>query len=248
MGYRIWYDEGIPSGSEWPETVANHLATSAFVLLFVSPNSIDSENVRQEVNFAKNRKIPMLSVYLRETLLSFGMEMRLSLNQSVFRYAYVNEKDFFEKLTDGIPEETIGRKEGIRSILQQLDPLYIVEKKDDQYILIDYVNREFSHANGLRHLTVIVLAFVADGAQRGKWIVHNRYEKQQAKELQRENPDVDRLKTTSLNLFGGHCVPLPWYNSKTAAYVYDRIGALVPKSVMVRNAIRELSEELLWMK
>ena len=30
-GYRIWYDEGIEPGSEWPEYIANHLLGAEMV-------------------------------------------------------------------------------------------------------------------------------------------------------------------------------------------------------------------------
>ena len=45
-GYRIWYDDGIVPGSEWPENIAEHLTDSAMVLAFISQNSIDSPNCR----------------------------------------------------------------------------------------------------------------------------------------------------------------------------------------------------------
>ena len=50
--YRIWYDEGIAPGSEWPKNIADHLNGASAVLIFVSQNSLDSENCENEVSRA----------------------------------------------------------------------------------------------------------------------------------------------------------------------------------------------------
>src|SRR5436190_17783254 len=60
-GYRIWYDEGIDPGNEWPEEVAKALAGSSYFVVFVSPNAVNSSNVRNEINFALARKRPFLA-------------------------------------------------------------------------------------------------------------------------------------------------------------------------------------------
>ena len=31
-GYRIWFDEGITPGSEWPENIAQHLSAASLVI------------------------------------------------------------------------------------------------------------------------------------------------------------------------------------------------------------------------
>jgi len=50
--YRVWYDEGINPGSEWPDNIARHLMAASAVFLFVSRNFLDSENCRNEVKHA----------------------------------------------------------------------------------------------------------------------------------------------------------------------------------------------------
>lgn len=45
-GYRIWYDEGIDPGSEWPEMIAQRLRNATLMACFISPNSVASHNVR----------------------------------------------------------------------------------------------------------------------------------------------------------------------------------------------------------
>lgn len=97
-GYRIWYDDGIMPGSEWPENVAEHLSNCTAVLSFVSPESLKSANCRREVTYALSKMKPFLGVFLRETKLSPGMEMQLSAQQCILKYNYPDEEDFYRKL------------------------------------------------------------------------------------------------------------------------------------------------------
>ncbi len=66
--YRIWYDEGIDPGNEWRDDIAAFLCDSACFLLFVSQNSLLSNNVKNEVLFAiDNRPLEsIVCVYLQE--------------------------------------------------------------------------------------------------------------------------------------------------------------------------------------
>lgn len=47
--YRVWYDEGIAPGSEWPKNIEDHLREAAAVLVFVSNESLVSPNCENEV-------------------------------------------------------------------------------------------------------------------------------------------------------------------------------------------------------
>ncbi|MCR5783434.1 MAG: TIR domain-containing protein [Clostridia bacterium] len=98
QGIRIWYDEGITPGSEWPENVATHLYNAGMVIAFITPRSMESENCRREINFALSKKKPFLSVVLEETRMSIGMEMQLSARQSILRYNYTTWKTFIDKI------------------------------------------------------------------------------------------------------------------------------------------------------
>jgi len=80
-GYRIWYDDGITPGSEWPEDIAQHLNGCAMAIAFVSPNSMASVNCRREINFALSRQKPFPSVVLAPTEMPQGMELQLSPQQ-----------------------------------------------------------------------------------------------------------------------------------------------------------------------
>ena len=97
-GYRVWYDEGIDPGSEWPEIIAKHLNGSAICIAFITVNSLNSHNCRREINFALLKKKYFISVVLEPVQMSLGMEMQLSSSQSIFKYTLSSEKEFFAKL------------------------------------------------------------------------------------------------------------------------------------------------------
>ena len=99
-GYRVWYDDGIAPGSEWPEYIAEHLNNCSVVIAFVSPESIASPNCRREVTYALAKQKPFLGVMLEKTQMSPGMELQLSAQQCILRYNYRTEEEFEAKLLD----------------------------------------------------------------------------------------------------------------------------------------------------
>ena len=96
--YRIWYDEGIEPGNEWPEVVGNAVINCAQFIAFMSPAAADSRNVRNEVNLAFNDDKEIIVVYLRKTNLSSGMRLQIGTVQFINHYE-LTERGFYEKLT-----------------------------------------------------------------------------------------------------------------------------------------------------
>lgn len=102
-GFRIWYDDGIAPGTEWPEYVANHLKDAAAVIAFVTPNSAASANCRREITFSLSKNIPFISVMLEPTELSAGLELQLSAQRCILKNNYATEEKFYVALkTAGI--------------------------------------------------------------------------------------------------------------------------------------------------
>lgn len=99
-GFRIWYDEGIEWGSEWPESIASHLRDCEVCIAFHSRSSVVSPNCRQEINYALKMKKNILSVYLEKVELSDGMDMQLTSFQSTFPYQYKAREEFYNRLID----------------------------------------------------------------------------------------------------------------------------------------------------
>ena len=121
-GYRVWYDEGINPGSEWPEIIASHLNNAAVCVAVVSNNALNSHNCRREINFALLKKKCFVSVFLEPVELTPGVEMQLSAYQSVFKYQYERENDFFKKLYES---------EGFAACRGRANPRIIVSSPED---------------------------------------------------------------------------------------------------------------------
>jgi len=106
QGYRIWYDEGIDPGNEWPEEIARALAGCSFFIVFVSPDAVRSQNVRNEINFALNKGKPFLAIHIAETALPSGLELRMGDIQAVMKYR-MSEDSCCRKLEKVLPASLI---------------------------------------------------------------------------------------------------------------------------------------------
>jgi hypothetical protein len=104
-GVFLWYDEGIEAGTEWPQVIADKIVKCDKILLFISPSSMNSNHVRQEISFANGKNKQMLPVYLEPTTLNAGVEMTISVFQAVFLYAFKNNAElFYSQLVGSLKE------------------------------------------------------------------------------------------------------------------------------------------------
>ena len=76
---RIWYDEGIEIGANWPQTVAERLRGAALVVVFASAHTALSQNCRREINYAVSQRKNLLVVDLDGAELPPDMAMQLSV-------------------------------------------------------------------------------------------------------------------------------------------------------------------------
>lgn len=118
QGYRIWYDEGIDPGNEWPEDIAAALAACAQFIVFVSPRAVESKNVRNEINYAINNDKPFLAIHLEETPLPGGLELRMGDIQAVL-FHRMSDESFSLKMDAALlplcrdpaaPAQTVAKK------------------------------------------------------------------------------------------------------------------------------------------
>jgi hypothetical protein len=109
-GYRIWYDEGIDPGNEWPDEVADALEKSSFFIVFISPNSIASQNVKNEINFTLNKHKPFLAVYLSDIELPSGLALRMGDIQAIFKHK-MDDATFTRKIGRALPEKLIDNRQ-----------------------------------------------------------------------------------------------------------------------------------------
>lgn len=97
----IWYDEGITSGAGWQAELEDAIINSSLFIVFISQNSVESENVRKEIFLAIGEKIPIIPIYLEDTELKYGLKLEMKNIQAILKYeltedAYLDlcKKDF----------------------------------------------------------------------------------------------------------------------------------------------------------
>jgi formylglycine-generating enzyme required for sulfatase activity len=103
-GWRIWYDEGIDPGTEFFMTIEQSLMKSDQVLVFMSPQAVESQNVRQEIHLAIEERKPFLAVHLAGTQLKYGLRLRMSAVQAVLKYDYEDDEEFIAALERGLED------------------------------------------------------------------------------------------------------------------------------------------------
>jgi len=101
LGYHVWYDEGISPGNEWTEEIASALEHCALFLVMFTPNSVISDNVQNEIDFALDDKKPCIGVYLQEATLMGRTRLRFGMKQAIKKYA-MTEDEYVYKLTSAL--------------------------------------------------------------------------------------------------------------------------------------------------
>ncbi len=98
--FRFWFDEGLVPGREWRDELIGALKNAHTFLVFISPNSMESDYVLKEINYATNHKKIMLPVYLMETRLPGKIEFELGHLQAVLKFQ--DTDGFAKNLTTSI--------------------------------------------------------------------------------------------------------------------------------------------------
>lgn len=99
---RFWFDNGLHSGDDWNMAIAKHLMGAAACLLLLSPNSAESEYVKNELNFAMNHRIPIHTLLVRQFTLPLDIEMMTGRIQMVDMTS-----DYQQKLIKALPHEVL---------------------------------------------------------------------------------------------------------------------------------------------
>lgn len=102
----IWYDTGIHSGEDWNDEIAEHLFRAECVLFMVTSNSIQSDYVKDELNFAKSKRKKIYPIFLENVTLPLSLELLLGRVQAIkFLDDDINESRFRlrEKIKNNLP-------------------------------------------------------------------------------------------------------------------------------------------------
>ena len=81
LGYRIWFDEGIGIGDEWPEVIARKLEECNTFLVAMTPNYCCSHNCKNEMTYQVEDQKPMLPLMMEDFPLSGGIKLQLAGTQ-----------------------------------------------------------------------------------------------------------------------------------------------------------------------
>ena len=111
---RLWYDEGIPAGSDWPKNIELHMRGCAAVLFFVSETALASPNCYSEISTAVRTGKPVLTVPLEPTspddawkkLLPPGPQTGMTVEEILLWK--VLRRSFYRKWSDAFRREWIG--------------------------------------------------------------------------------------------------------------------------------------------
>lgn len=128
-GYRIWYDEGINPGTEWPETIAEKLSGAEFFLAFITEASLASHNCRREINFAIQKKKTFTACFLEDVNLTLGMEMVLSTVQGIYQEKYASRKECLEKIYKNVVLRHCRGEKNYNILISEYEPVIKKEEK-----------------------------------------------------------------------------------------------------------------------
>ncbi len=101
-GYRVWYDKGIQGATEWSEFIAEKLLKSSYFIAFISQNSLNSENCKDELNLARDNCPNKLLIYLENVELSPGMGMRMNRLQAINKFECPDDGLFYSSLFSSV--------------------------------------------------------------------------------------------------------------------------------------------------
>ena len=90
-GVTVWIDQaGIDVSTMWSQEIVSAIKSCKVMLLSISPNSTESENVVKELALASERKKPIIPVYLEAAEIPETMEYQLA---GIQRVEYFREKE-----------------------------------------------------------------------------------------------------------------------------------------------------------
>lgn len=89
----VWYDVGINAGNEWSDKIADKLANCSLFLFFVSPNSLVSDNCKDELAMARDSGKPFINIRIENVNFEGGMQLRYGRYQffDLFEHDNLNQ-------------------------------------------------------------------------------------------------------------------------------------------------------------
>lgn len=112
---RLWYDEGIPAGSDWPKNIEQHMRDAGAVLFFLSRTALASPNCYSEIKTAVALKKPLLVVPLEavgpdetwKALLSHAGASAKPQSEEILQWKTLR-RTYFRKWSDSFRKDWLG--------------------------------------------------------------------------------------------------------------------------------------------
>ncbi len=106
-GVNVWYDEGISAGKVWRAEIADAIQGAPKLLYYISKASLQSAHCNREIEYALDKELEIVPVYLDETELSPELDLALHRIQALHR---TNDVRYQQHLLDALSSSTISRK------------------------------------------------------------------------------------------------------------------------------------------
>ena len=100
-GVRFWFDDGIEVGSEWPEYIAERLASANMMIAFVSNAYAVSSNCRKEMHYAVSKGIKTINIFLEDADITPGLALQIGNIFALMKYR-MDDHEFYERLYHAI--------------------------------------------------------------------------------------------------------------------------------------------------
>lgn len=113
----VWYDSGIRAGNEWSDELADKLLGCSLFLFFVSPNSLSSDNCKDELALARDYGKPFINLRLTDVAFQGGMQLRYGRYQFFDLFRYGDPRAAIEDL---LKSENFGPLLSRQAVLQNL--------------------------------------------------------------------------------------------------------------------------------
>ncbi|MHA1729154.1 MAG: tetratricopeptide repeat protein [Promethearchaeota archaeon] len=109
VGINIWYDEAISASENWLKKVTGFLNKCAVFIVFLSNNSVTSEEVLNEVDYIfqrfKKKEVQFIPIYLKETILPDELRLAIGRIQAMKKHL-MPEAEFLKQLKDLLKRPT----------------------------------------------------------------------------------------------------------------------------------------------
>ena len=121
---RFWYDNGLNSGDDWNLKIALRLHGAAVCLTLLTPSSVDSPHVKNELNHAISYRIPIHSLVCGQFTIPPDVELMIGRFQMIRM-----DSEYQTRLKRAFPPEVFGSASAAPEQKEEQHPLFSVTRE-----------------------------------------------------------------------------------------------------------------------